>query len=324
MAELRKVLSVGSSSFAVVLPKSWVVSNGVGKQDSLWVMPKGDGSLLIWKDVERKTKVEVDDANQLSDEILRHIVQSSYVLNVDEVELITGGRDSVQELASRVTRISRSFQGLSTRYHENSVSLACLIDSNSVNVPQIFGEIFSIFKLMFNQVAFGVLVDNELHLQELDRKYLLGVRYLIHTLRNRTSQQEKGGLDHAIQALGYRVCLKVIRSLVIHLGALQRSLAGNKAPELKGLVEPMVEVTGKAVKLIEEPDLDELIRLERKYHELLEVQGALALEGVAYRDALTSFLLNWQDAVATFMATATTRWVESRVGLIKTKSESDG
>ena len=66
--ETRKVQVTGGSSYIITLPKDWVLSAKIKKNDPAGVLPQPDGSLLITPNttMERDTRTKefwVDDIN---------------------------------------------------------------------------------------------------------------------------------------------------------------------------------------------------------------------------------------------------------------------
>jgi len=107
--ETRKVQVTGGSTFAVSLPKSWAVSSGISKSDSVIVVPQDDGSLLITPKLEyskrlRKKSFEVSKDAE-SDHVLRKLV-GAYIAGYNEIEVSMKPRLSV-EVRSAVRDFSR-------------------------------------------------------------------------------------------------------------------------------------------------------------------------------------------------------------------------
>jgi len=86
--EIRKVQSTGGSSFAITLPKDWIKSNKIIKNDSLGLINKSDGSLLITtkmmdKKIQKFNKIDVDE--QTSTSLLLRQLIGSYIAGYNSI-----------------------------------------------------------------------------------------------------------------------------------------------------------------------------------------------------------------------------------------------
>ncbi|HNZ87029.1 MAG TPA: AbrB/MazE/SpoVT family DNA-binding domain-containing protein, partial [Methanofastidiosum sp.] len=58
--EIRKVQITGGSSYVITLPKEWIKSLNIKKNDSLGLLVQNDGTLLVTPDkiMEKKRKIK--------------------------------------------------------------------------------------------------------------------------------------------------------------------------------------------------------------------------------------------------------------------------
>ncbi|MHA1731462.1 MAG: AbrB/MazE/SpoVT family DNA-binding domain-containing protein [Promethearchaeota archaeon] len=316
--ERRKVISLGKASYAIILPKDWIVENDVKKSDELFVYAQKDGRITIQKHLNPRTSVTIDDADILSEEVLRFAVQSSYILNVDDVVLRASSQESFSPLLDRITRMARKFQGLSTSFSEREVVLNCLLEMKTINIPKIFEEIYQIFKLILSHIKAGHHVDLSNQIDDMERKYILGVRYLIYSLQHQheIGGAGSGGLDHLIQTLGYRLCLKVVRNLTLSTHILHNLLKGEKIPEFQDTLGPVLEITRESIDLTLNPDIEKLKVVEAEFNDLEPNLDAIEVAHTEYHEAVLNFIEVFRDSVRTLLHTAMSRYIESQVGLI--------
>lgn len=321
--EKRKVISLGKASYAIILPKDWIRANNVKKQDELFVFAHHrDGRIIVQKELQSHSSVRIPQVDAISPEILRFAIQASYILNIDDVTLCIKNQENFSEILNCVTEISRNFQGINSSYSEDGIHLKCLIDMKTINIPKIFEEIFFIFKLMMYQIQTGVVADNKNQIDDMERKYILGVRYLIYTLQTHyRSEEGEGGLDHVIQTLGYRLCLKVIRNLAIQTNILEESLDGTKIPALSKIVDDICALTEEAIQLILNPDFEKLKRVEETYQPLKAKLSDIEIGEEEYHEALLNFVTFFTDSINTFLHTAMARFLESKIGLIEPEED---
>ena len=80
--EIRKVQLTGSSSYVITLPKEWITSHGIKKNDPLGIIVQPDGTLLItWKtkgkQIHRTKEFYVDDIDDAT--YLFRLLVSAYI-----------------------------------------------------------------------------------------------------------------------------------------------------------------------------------------------------------------------------------------------------
>ena len=81
MAEERKLIKLGNSSFAVALPKEWISKSGLKKGDKVFILPNNNGELMISSEFKknglgREIIIEIDGKNE--DSIQRDFI-SAYI-----------------------------------------------------------------------------------------------------------------------------------------------------------------------------------------------------------------------------------------------------
>lgn len=88
--EIRKVQMTGGSSYVITLPKEWIKTNNIMKNDSLGLISKSDGSLLITteireKNTQRVKEFDVDD--KTNDAFLLRQLIGAYIAGYNSIKI---------------------------------------------------------------------------------------------------------------------------------------------------------------------------------------------------------------------------------------------
>lgn len=88
--ETRKIQMTGGSSYIVTLPKDWIVSNGLRKNDPVSVTQQGDGSLSIVSSArpvaEQRSKKVIRIDDDIEPEYLFRLLLGAYVAGYGVIE----------------------------------------------------------------------------------------------------------------------------------------------------------------------------------------------------------------------------------------------
>ena len=105
--EIRRVQITGGSSYVITLPKEWIKSNKIKKNDSLALFSKSDGTLLITtKMIEKKnSKTKEFKVNERINQIalLRQLI-GAYIAGYSSIKINSKGR-----MPSEIGSIVRNF-----------------------------------------------------------------------------------------------------------------------------------------------------------------------------------------------------------------------
>lgn len=87
--ESRKLISFGSSSYVVTLPKSWIEKNKLNKGNSIYVDERSDELVISPNDSEQNKKakeIQIDATNKSIERVRTELV-SAYLNNCDLIEI---------------------------------------------------------------------------------------------------------------------------------------------------------------------------------------------------------------------------------------------
>jgi len=93
--EIRKVQITGGSSYVVTLPKDWVESHRIKKNEPLGMIVQGDGTLLVTKNIHEKPiqKTKRIDATAINDPTyLFRLLIGTYITGFTTIEVFSKSR----------------------------------------------------------------------------------------------------------------------------------------------------------------------------------------------------------------------------------------
>ncbi|HQQ48239.1 MAG TPA: phosphate uptake regulator PhoU, partial [Methanofastidiosum sp.] len=86
--EIRKVQITGGSSYVITLPKEWIKSLNIKKNDSLGLLVQNDGTLLVTPDkiMEKKRKIKEYTVDSSTDKtFLFRLLVGAYVMGYSDI-----------------------------------------------------------------------------------------------------------------------------------------------------------------------------------------------------------------------------------------------
>jgi len=88
MAEQRKLIRLGNSSFAIALPKDWVVKAGLNKGDKVFVVPNSNGELMISSEFKGLNGKHIDlELKNNEKEDIKKNLHAAYTKGYSEINL---------------------------------------------------------------------------------------------------------------------------------------------------------------------------------------------------------------------------------------------
>ncbi|HUI38008.1 MAG TPA: phosphate uptake regulator PhoU [Thermoplasmata archaeon] len=147
----RRIQKTGGSTFIVSLPKSWVVSRGLGAGDVLVFTPRPDGSITIYpEDAPRPEGVRrtVLVTNEANEQHFFRLLVAEYIAGAPLLELRTNGR-----MSARTRNVVRGFaqRMIGPEILEetaDSVVLQDVVGSNPLPIPSVIRRMHQMVKAM--------------------------------------------------------------------------------------------------------------------------------------------------------------------------------
>lgn len=195
MAEQRKLIKLGNSSFAIALPKDWIERSGLKKGDDIFVIPSSNGELIISStfkksngDKERTINVDDKDIEKINREFISAYVNGSSVFN------FKGKFDSYK--SKEIKKIIKSFIGVElTEEKEDSLMARDFFNFEEAKLEHFTKRADNNVKEMFSVVIEGfkkgkISKEEIENIKEADRDtnkiYFLNSRVLNMGLENPT------------------------------------------------------------------------------------------------------------------------------------------
>ncbi|MHA1733101.1 MAG: AbrB/MazE/SpoVT family DNA-binding domain-containing protein [Promethearchaeota archaeon] len=275
--DLRKVISLGKSSFAIILPKDWILENNIKKKDKLEVYTCRDGKLVIQKEAIKTKIVEILNADLIPIVNLYEKIKSIYILNVNEIVLYLDDEANFTPLLGKILEFVKNFQGLNVKFEKkNQIHIVDLLDVESIKIETIFEELMYLFNLVINQIRSNVFLDNPIYLSELERKFLVGLRYLNYQICDLNSSS-KTPMDSISQVLFQILFLENFKGLIYGIEEFHQTFrVRNKT--LDKLADLVLNFCPIMLEIMMDPNIQKLRDLEQELLGMKEIEDLLERE----------------------------------------------
>lgn len=147
----RRIQKTGGSTYIISLPKSWVVSRGLGAGDVLVFTPRSDGSLTVYADERPRPegfRRTVEVSNEMEEEHLFRRLVAEYIAGSPLLEIRTPGR-----MSARTRDVVRSFaqRMIGPEILEetaDAVVLQDVIGANPLPIPSVIRRMHQMVRAM--------------------------------------------------------------------------------------------------------------------------------------------------------------------------------
>lgn len=221
--ETRKVQLTGGSTYIISLPKAWVKKVNVQVGDSVNVLPRRDGNLLLIPHPTRKKKAKLKIVNideEESEHLLRRLI-GVYLAGHDHVELRTKDRMTPRTRQIMRELIKKVIGPEIIDETTNSVTIQDLVDPSDLPLPKSVRRMYLISKAMFED-AISAVVEGDTELardvimrdDEVDRLYWLILKQYNMILAD-MKLSEKVGMNSS-EALAFLLVARIIERIADH------------------------------------------------------------------------------------------------------------
>lgn len=183
----RKIQLVGKRSYAISLPKDWVVANKLNPHDEIFLEHGNDNSILIQTQktpAQQKNRYAINNIQRID-----HFLALCYQKNIDTLTFF--GNKITNEQRAEVRNMLRNLDGYDIVNETNTeITIAFLFKDINVNLKKIIVRMVYLLKLMVDSVHDHnefTLIENE---NALDRLYYLGQRILFASTYNNKARRE--------------------------------------------------------------------------------------------------------------------------------------
>ena len=185
----RKIQSVGNRSYAISLPKEWVVSNGLKNKDSVFIERTGNNDLII-----KKTGHESPEKKEITINIeeisnINEFIVFCYVKNINKIKILMK-KDEYQKIIA-IREILAYLEGYDiTNENEKMIEISFLFNDISINLGHIMRRMIYLLKFM----TASLKNKNEKILEEtensIDKLYHLSKRILFSCMSSQKIRKD--------------------------------------------------------------------------------------------------------------------------------------
>lgn len=154
--ESRKLIKLGNSSFAIALPKEWVLSNRLEKGNIIFIEKNGNGELVVFtsnqetKTPEKKIIIETEEKDM--DSILAETT-SAYINNYNFVTI--NGKFSKSRLRD-IRDILNNLAGIEIiEQNQDRIVVKDILDIKSISIKELIRRMDNIIRSMFDDLIEG-------------------------------------------------------------------------------------------------------------------------------------------------------------------------
>lgn len=255
--EERKLQVVGSRSYSVSLPKTWILANKLGNHDKIFIEETENNELILSKGVKDKLQksivIEVDD-----DSVVKNKLVFCYMKNIDSVKF------HARPLSAAAIKIIRTILRFLEGYEiinesENEIEIRFVFNDITMTVPNILHRMLYLIK----QQALALTRKDHESITEyeaaVDRLYYLSVRILFGCVRNYSLRAEnkikneediffvnsevkrmEAISDQFLKLIGVDVSAKDLKQINLMINLLTQVIASNeKSSKIKSEFESL-------------------------------------------------------------------------------------
>lgn len=185
----RRIQLVGNRSYAISLPKEWIMSNELKNKDTLFIEQTSNNELIIKKtNLESLNKKEITIQLDKIDNINEFIV-FCYVRNVDKIKILITTTDYEKLIAIR--KILSYLEGYDiTKENEKSIEISFLFNDININLNNIMHRMIYLVKFMITSLMNKDNITIEDTEKSVDKLYHLSKRILFSCITSQKARME--------------------------------------------------------------------------------------------------------------------------------------
>ncbi len=313
---VRSVIKLGNSK-AITFPQDWTINADLDEKSEVTLYPLDEKTIIIRAfDKEKAKTIFRIDANIWSMNLIKQAIISAFKLNIDEI-YIKYNDDNQEEVNKLLVSLRSEIIGIDFKnINENSEFLInFLLDTSKTALPEVLSDLSSVFTTVVTDIIKGsIRKDNQLILDEIDRKYSLGRRILITGLADYPISKGYKNFP-IIRFLGDRVILLYVRDFINEALTLQL-ISNTVIKKYSELLERIPNLLSEIIKNYDIINLDSisefqeyLIRLRIILQEIKFNESNIEEQQV--RNIISYFLNSFNN----FFDIGITRLIETEIGM---------
>ena len=314
---VRSVIKLGNSK-AITFPQDWAINADLVEKSEVSLYPLDEKTIIIRAfDKENPKTIFRIDANVWSMNLIKQAIISAFKLNIDEIYIKYN--DKNQEKVNKLLIGLRSeiigidFKNIN---ETNEFLINFLLDTSKTSFSKdVLSDLSNVFTTVINNIIEGnIRKDNQLILDEIDRRYSLGRRILITGLADYPISKGYKNFP-IIRFLGDRVILLYIRDFINEALILQL-ISNTVIQKYSEILVRIPRLLNEIIKNYDNINLDSI----SEFHEyLLKLRGMLEdieldesnIEEQQVRNAIRYFLNSFDN----FFDIGITRLIEAEIGM---------
>jgi len=189
--DVRKIQLVGNRSYAVSLPKEWVLKNNLKQKDKVYITESSSNKLSIKLDsnqVQDKKQMEINLDN------ISHIPQFVVFCYVKNIDIVTfyWKKNNVSKVR-KIKQVLNYLDGYDIIDESNGkIEIAFLFNDVNITLQKIIRRLMHLLKVMVNSCKekdYQLVEETE---NSIDRLYHLSRRILFLCMKNNDARKENG------------------------------------------------------------------------------------------------------------------------------------
>ncbi len=219
---VRSVIKLGNSK-AITFPQDWTINADLNEKSEVSLYPLDEKTIVIRAfDKEKPKTIFRINSDEWALKLIRQAIIAAYKLNISEVYIKYNDKNQ-EELIKLLIELRSEIIGIDFKNlnDSNEFLINFLLDTSKTALPEVLSDLSNVLTTAINNVIEGNnKKNNQLILDEIDRKYSLGTRILITGLSDYPFTKGYGNFP-TIRYLGDRVILLYVRDFINEALTLQ-------------------------------------------------------------------------------------------------------
>ena len=313
---VRSVIKLGNSK-AITFPQDWAINADLVEKSEVSLYPLDEKTIIIRAfDKESPKTIFRIDANVWSMNLIKQAIISAFKLNIDEI-YIKYNDINQEEVNKLLIELRSEIIGIDFKNvnETNEFLINFLLDTSKTSLPNVLSDLSNVFTTVINNIIEGnIRKDNQLILDEIDRKYSLGRRILITGLADYPISKGYKNFP-IIRFLGDRVILLYIRDFINEALILQ-PISNTVIQNYSELLVRIPRLLSEIIANYDNINLDSISEFQEY---LFKLRGMLKdmeldesnIEEQQVRNAIRYFLNSFDN----FFDIGITRLIETEIGM---------
>ena len=312
---IRSVIKLGNS-YAMTFPQDWANQSKLKEKTEVFLYPLDDKTLVI-KSQEKegeKTYFKIE-GKKWPIKLIRQALIAAFKLGVDEV-FVSYDSQKLNAFNELFVELRREIIGLDFKNSRDreEFHINFLLDTSKITFSEVIEDLSDAFNTVIkNFIEGNIRNNNQLILDEVDRKYSLGTRILVMGLSNYPISKRN---SPTIRYLGNRVILLYIRDFINE--ALNLELISNKM--IKKYSEFLLKITnllGDIINNYDNINLDVISEFQDYLDNLENILDELDTAEINIEEQhIRNIIGYYLNSFKTFFDIGITRLIETEIGMV--------